>query len=608
MRRLLLLFMLFVSAFTVGCSPGQGGDGQAADATVELTGAPETAALFPSPPMTNKPDSSPLPDPTVSEPTSPVVAQSTETALPSTPTIEPPATAVPQVTFHDLSLSADDIFIFPVPALIAGDPVSIQVMPTIPHGLAPNDVDVRIMVDGQELVIGNLNWRKLSGDTVGLYQWVWDTTGRPGDHTVTAVLDPLDLIQIGDEDPDNNQVTITVNVQPAAAFPDIEVNAQWLTTPISCCIIHTVTGTAANRDLQKLLPQVEVAFAQASLMLDEPLAAPYHVYLVDRVFGQGGYANDRMVVSYLDRNYAGGGLYELLVHEATHLIDDAFATDQITFLSEGIAVWASGGHYQQQDLGQWMAALIELGHYAPISEVTNNFFATQHEISYLEAGSLIDYLVNTYGWPTVRGFFIEVTADDGATLADAVDLNMRASFGRTLEQVESDWLTYLSRLPRDREVREDLSTTIRYYEVMRRYQIAYDPTAYYLYAWLPSPELAEQKQATADFTRHPKSDTNIALEAMLHAANQSLLQGDHSRSNALLDSVDRVINNGGRFLDPLARAYWNIVTMVSEMGYEIQQLTVSGDEATGLVKRPDELAMTKLQLVLRDDLTWRPLR
>jgi len=95
---------------------------------------------------------------------------------------------------------------------------------------------------------------------------------------------------------------------------------------------------------------------------------------------------------------------------------------------------------------------------------------------------------------------------------------------------------------------------------------------------------------------------------MLLSANQSLLLGDLSRSNALLDSVDRVINNEGRFLDPLARAYWNIVTTVSEMGFEIQQLTVSGNEATGLVKRPDESAMTKLQLVLRDDLTWRPLR
>ena len=267
-------------------------------------------------------------------------------------------------------------------------------------------------------------------------------------------------------------------------------------------------------------------------------------------------------------------------------------------------MWAAGGHYQQQDLGQWMAALIELGQYIPISEVINNFFATQHEISYLEGASLIDYLVNAYGWQTVRRFSGEATADDGATLADAVDLNMRAFFGRTLEQVEADWMAYLRQLPRDRLARENLRTTVRYYDVMRRYQIVYDPTAYYLYAWLPAPELAEQMQATADFTRHPESDVNIALEAMLQAANQSLLQGNFDQSNALLDSVDRVIDNVGQFLDPLAKAYWHIVPAAAVMGFEGQQLTVNGNRATGLVTRPDALALTQLQMVLDADQTW----
>ncbi len=604
MRHLLLsLLMVLAGIVMVGCSPGQEGDGPATDTPIVLAEATGMATSSPQKATTDKPDSTPL-DQTRPEPTATVGEKSTEAPLPATPTIEPSPTALPNLTFHDLSLTADDIFFFPVPQLVAGDQVSIQVMPTISRGLAPNDVDVWILLDGQELVTGNLNWRKLSGDTVGLYQWVWDTTDQAGEHTVTAILDPLDLIQIGDEDPDNNQATITVEIQPTSALSDIEVNGQWQTATTSCCVVHTVTGTAADRDLEELLPQIEAAFAQASLMLEEPLAKPYHIYLVDRVFGQGGYTNDKMVVSYLDRNYAGGNLSELLVHEATHLIDNAFAPDQITFLSEGIAVWAAGGHYQPQDLGQWTVALIELGQYVSIAEVINSFFATQHEISYLEAASLIDYMVNTYGWPMVRRFLSEATVDDGATLADAVDINMRVFFGRTLEQVEADWMNYLRQLPRDRLARENLSTTVRYYEVMRRYQIAYDPTAYYLYAWLPSPELAEQKQATADFTRHPELDVNIALEAMLQAANQSLLQGNINQSNALLDSVDRVIDNDGQFLDPLARAYWNIVKTAAEMGFEIQQLTVSGNRAAGLVTRPDQLALTQLQLVLDDDRTW----
>ena len=85
-----------------------------------------------------------------------------------------------------------------------------------------------------------------------------------------------------------------------------------------------------------------------------------HVYLIDRVVGQGGFAGTDMVVSYVDRRYAGGGFYELLVHEATHILDQQFAPQRVTFLAEGLAVWVSGGHYQAEDLNERSAALVAL--------------------------------------------------------------------------------------------------------------------------------------------------------------------------------------------------------------------------------------------------------
>ena len=196
-RLLLLLLMLLAGMIMVGCSSDQEGDGPATGTTPEIAETTDMATSPPQPAATDTLDSTPLLKPTIPEPSSTAVESSTETPVPATLTIQPSPTALPQLTFHDLSITDDDIFFFPVPELIAGDPVSIQVMPTIPRGLAPNDVDVRILVDGQELVTGNLNWRKLSGDTVGLYQWVWDTVDQAGEHTVTAILDPLDLIQIG---------------------------------------------------------------------------------------------------------------------------------------------------------------------------------------------------------------------------------------------------------------------------------------------------------------------------------------------------------------------------------------------------------------------------
>ena len=95
---------------------------------------------------------------------------------------------------------------------------------------------------------------------------------------------------------------------------------------------------------------------------------------------------------------------------------------------------------------------------------------------------------------------------------------------------------------------------------------------------------------------------------MLQAANQALLQGNFDQSNALLDSVVRVIDNDGQFLDPLARAYWNIVKAAAEMELEVQQLTVRGNRATGLATLPGEVALAQLQMVLDDDQTWTPVR
>lgn len=551
------------------------------------------------------------PSPTTPAATATVPATQTSelptfTPFPVSPTpateVEPLATA--GMALNDLSITPADISLFPVPAVYAGDRASIQIAPNIPRGLAPNDVDVRILVDGVELVAGSLNRRKLSGDTVGLYEWVWDTIDQQGSHTITAVLDPQDLIQIGDENPNNNQATTTVVVEPRELLPNAEANATWITADTECCKLHVVSGTAAHRDLDQLILKVDTAFAHASTKLTEPLIGPYNVYLINRVIGQGGYATDEMVVSYLDRDYAGGGFEEVLVHEAVHLIDQQFAPDRITFLSEGVAVWVTGGHYKQEDLGQRMAALVEMGRYVPLAEAIDNFFATQHEISYLEAASFVEYLVETYGWSAVHSFYSNASADDAGTLSRAIDKNLRIYFSSSLEEVEADWLEYLSNFPRDRPTLTNLQSTIQLYDVMRRYQTMYDPTAYYLYAWLPSPELAVQLDATADFSRHPDEITNVALETMLKAAYDALSEEDYDQVNALVISIDRVIKNNGKFLDPLAKSYHDIIQTASESGYEIQQLRVTGNRAEAQAIGLGEKALSQQRFILNVGGRW----
>jgi len=166
---------------------------------------------------------------------------------------------------------------------------------------------VKILLDDTVLLNSNINSRNLNSESYGLYQWVWDTSGEEGIHTLTAILDPNDAISAGDEIIENNTASLDFVVHSRSELTEIESSAAWVTSSNDCCNVHVVSGTAAHRDLDELLEIVDSAFAQASTMLDEPLQGPYDVFLIDRVIGQGGYASGSMVVSYLDRDYAGSG-------------------------------------------------------------------------------------------------------------------------------------------------------------------------------------------------------------------------------------------------------------------------------------------------------------
>lgn len=534
-------------------------------------------------------------------PTIPIEPTETAVTATDTPTTIPGPTNTPTPIPIDLSLTPDGILLLPVPKIYEGDLVTFRIAPIIPEGVGTNDVRVQILVDDQQIVKEILNWRSLGGDTYGLYEWVWNTTGQTGQHTITVILDPDDQVQIGDENPDNNTATIQAVVNPRSQLSSLDARAVWVTAVNTCCTLHVVSGTAAHRDLPQLLATVDDAFLEAANRLKEPFNQNYDVYFIDRVLGQGGYASGGMVISYLDRNYTGGGVYEVLVHEAVHLIDHTFAPNRIIFLAEGVAVWATGGHYERENLGRRVAALLELDAYVPLAELIDNFYPTQHEISYLEAGSLIHYLVEIYGWDRVRDFYSDTTVYDGTSLSRSVDVNLQLYFDKSLAEIESEWLDYVQGLPRDAQETTDLETTIRYYDVMRQYQEKFDPTAYYLNAWLPAPAEVEQQGITADLTRHPETAANIALESLLLSAHTALDSGDYGRANGLLDSVIRVLDNDGIFLDPLAGTYLDIVHTTTAMNYRVQQIDVDGTQANVSVTRPNQVELIQLNFVLQND-------
>lgn len=586
--------LVFVLLGLVACAPDSGSPASLPDALPTLpapTLPPSTEVSLPTPgeaPATIT--TSPTTQPPTTAPTD-LPPAPTDTAV---PVVESPTAALP-----DLSIGPEGVVMHPVPTIYAGDKVTFQLLPFVPESIDVDAVMATILVDGVPVVSGPLERRNWNGQAEGIYEWAWDTTNSVGDHEIRVILDEADILQQGDENPDNNTASVVATVVASTLQPTAEAAAEWVTAETACCVAHVVSETAAARDFNLLLDELERAVQFASARLNQPPTRKLQVYFIDRVVGQGGFAGSDMVVSYVDRPYAGGGLTELLIHEAVHVLDQEFAPRRIAPLAEGLAVWVTGGHYKAENLNQRSAALLALNRYVPLTQLFNDFYPIQHEIGYLQAGGFVTYLVERGGWPTFRDFYSNVTSDDGATVADAVDVNLQQYYGVGLAQMEAEWLTYLQGLSPSAADVDDLATTIRYYDIMRRYQQAYDPTAYFLTAWLPHPTAVREQGNPADFSRRPKEEINITLEVMLEAADRALRAGDFARSNVLLDSVNRILDSNGAFIDPLAITYQKIVRAAAEYDYELHEVDINGDTAFAVATQAPFIRLTTLNMEQR---------
>jgi hypothetical protein len=585
-------YLLLVLFFLAGCG------GVARDTE---TPAQMSAETLPAPTLEETAQASPTAIPTSPEPVQTAEPQQLPTATAMLLDILPAATSSALV--DDLAVSEESVFVYPVPAVYEGDLVTFLVRPAVPAIVDSSAVVVQVDVGEHLSLSRSLTTNNLAGSPSALFTWDWDTRGQVGEQQVTVTVDPADLIVAGDEDVTNNQVTITIPVLPARARPEREQNAGWLTAETDCCVLHVVSGTAAHRDLNSLRTTVEAAVQDAAATLGVAVQDPLHFYLIDRVIGQGGYASSTIVVSYLDRNYVGEGIAELITHEAVHLLDYQFAPNRISFLAEGLAVWVTGGHYKVEDIDQRVQALRETGLYVPLATLADDFYLHQHELAYLQAGGFIQFLVNSYGWDRVRAFYSDVAADERATPSQMLNAALQRHFGTTLDAVERDWFAYLDTLPRDPDTAADLLTTIRYYDLMRAYQLKYDPTAHFLQAWLPSARELEERQITADLTRHPDDELNVTLEVMFHAVDRALRQGSVDEANIILDSIERALENDGLFLDPLGLNYSQIVNKLMAVGYEVYQVELEGYRALAQVTEGRQVVLRTVGMLLRNR-TW----
>jgi len=84
----------------------------------------------------------------------------------------------------------------------------------------------------------------------------------------------------------------------------------------------------------------------------------------------------------------------------------------------------------------------------------------------------------------------------------------------------------------------------------------------------------------------------------LQAADAALLSEDYNKANVLLDSITRVLDNEGIFIDPLAVSYLNLVRLLTNQGYEVQQVSLEGERATVQVSGLDTAVLIQLTLTL----------
>jgi hypothetical protein len=516
------------------------------------------------------------------------------------PTVAPTETAAPAPISHsDLYIDSGDVLIHPDPALYAGDKVSFEIFAHDGADLGLSSFPVALYlgepIPENRIAVETAYPYGLGERLQATFEWEW--TATVGQHTLTAVLDPDSQLRVGDEDKSNNSLSFVVTVLPRSALSAVEREAEWVTATSECCIFHYITGSPAERDIELIKSTADAALSYVEQGLGRKMPAKMEFNLINRLLGHGGFTSETVTITYIDRDYAGGGLENVFRHEATHILNRQFGSNRPSLIEEGTATYIAGGHFKLEPFEPRMVGLLALGNYIPLQQLADNFYESQHETGYLEGAAFIDYLVKTYGWDkftTLMGAFQRADTQS-ATLDGA----LRLVYEKTLAEIEQEWLTYLRAQPVDERWRDDVALTVAYYDTVRRYQQADDPSAYFLTAWIPDIEHAVQNDIVADYNRHPDQPSNIALETMLVEVDRALEAADFETVRSTLAAVNAVLDAQGDFAaSALATTYLNITRATLEAGYEPRQIRLGGQDATVTASRLETpAALIDLNLV-----------
>ncbi len=521
-----------------------------------------------------------------------------------TPTLTPSPTSAPIVLPTPLATSTlaqsptptytwftGEVRVFPGPRHYDGDLLSVEVAISNP-GEVPANPSATLSVDNTPVDVKPfVAYSPLRSDVL-VFRWAWDSTGQGGAHQFAVHLDPINGAPAQD-------VAFRVAILPAKERPKQEKDARWVSRPVGCCVLNYVTNTAADRDIDTIAAEARQAAADVQSTLHVSMGSEQMpVTLLANMWGNGGYTSTEVVVSYLDRAYTTPNFSVLLRHEMTHwAMRNRLSPGTPALLSEGLAVYVAGGHYKIDPIPERAAALLALGDYVPLATMADDFWSQQHEIAYVESAGLVSYLIETYGLDT----FLKLYTSEGLQGPGGsawFDEALRRATGRGLEHTEADYKAWLaSKDPGDQV--QDLQLTIDLYNTIRRYEDVYAPYQ----ESLPSSAEARSAGQVAEFMRGPTEVYNVALEAMFVSVQHALLARQYPRAQALLAAVNATLADGN-FTRDIVATYIDIITTLSDSGYEAQTVDIQGEQAVVTAIRRSDWPLLRTLTLTFDGTNW----
>jgi hypothetical protein len=227
-----------------------------------------------------------------------------------------------------------------------------------------------------------------------------------------------------------------------------------------------------------------------------------------------------------------------------------------------------------------------------LKALADDFYASQHETGYLEGASLVEYMVNTYGWSAFSSFYRDIHSHQGESQSDSINSALLVHFSMTFSQLEQDFITALKAEPDTSSWVDDVRLMVSYYDTMRRYQQLLDPSAYFRTAWLMDNKAMRERGIVADYLRHPHTPENLALETLFLTAHQQMLAQDYTTASQTLDAINSVLDGIERGVtDPFSTSqitsdYFTISDSLQHQGYEVQAIDLAGDAASVSVTTP----------------------